>query len=546
MARRLITLGLIGCIGCAGGPASVLRRPNPAPVAAPTGNYVVSDTAASIEKSNDEILLVNSTASIAKLTTAAHTQTADPSSQTVADLIATETVQSPDLQAPTVQPPVPIEQPIEPAPGAINLNLPSALAMVGGQHPAVGQAQWRVQEAYAQLESAQALWLPSIGAGFSFDRHDGNYQASDGDIVDVNRNSFQYGLGSGAVGAGTTPRPGLVAQFHLADAIFLPRRAQKTAWAAGHAASATVNRQMLQAALAYLDLLDAHQNLRVLEESQARAMELSKVTRDFAEAGQGLLADADRMQTEVTLTENRLLAAREQISVASARLAQAVSLNSRDEIVPTDITVLPLELSSTTDDPATLIGTGLAMRPELKESQALVAAACDAYEREKYAPFVPSILLGFSTGGFGGGLGNNLDNIDSRYDLDALMSWEIRNLGVGEQAARRASSARVQQAKFETVRMMDQVAREVSEACVQVRFRRQQIDVTRRAIESAQGSYDRNFKRIRDGEGLPLEVLQSVQALESAQQAYRQAVVDFNQSQFRLQWAQGWPVEAAE
>ncbi len=105
-------------------------------------------------------------------------------------------------------------------PNTIELNLPSALAMVGGQHPVVGFAQWRVREAYAQLERADVLWLPSIQTGFSFYRHDGNLQASDGQIVDANRNSFQYGLGAGAVGAGATPRPGLVAQFHLADAIF--------------------------------------------------------------------------------------------------------------------------------------------------------------------------------------------------------------------------------------------------------------------------------------------------------------------------------------
>jgi len=56
----------------------------------------------------------------------------------------------------------------------------------------------------------------------------------------------------------------------------------------------------------------------------------------------------------------------------------------------------------------------------------------------------------------------DLDNVDGRYDFDALMSWEIRNLGFGERAARRESNARVQQAKFEKLRIMDQVAEEIS------------------------------------------------------------------------------------
>jgi outer membrane protein TolC len=439
----------------------------------------------------------------------------------------------------------PLVEVAPPGSQGIDLNLPSALAMVGGQHPVVGFARWRVQEAYADLARADALWLPSIQVGFSFNRHDGNLQASDGSIVDVNRNSFQYGLGSGAVGAGTTPTPGLVAQFHLADAIFQPRVAEKAAWATGHAASATLNRQMLSAAVAYTDLLSAYQDVSILESSKTRTEELAKITHDFAAAGEGLQADADRMQTELALVENRLLGAREEIAVASARLAQAVSLNRYDQITPLDVTIVPLDLVSPGDDKAALIGTGLVMRPELKESQALVAAACEAYRREKYAPFVPSVLLGFSTGGFGGGLGNNLDNVDGRYDLDALMSWEVRNLGLGEKAARRQQSARLQQAKYERLRVMDLVAREISESFSQVRFRRSQITATERAIASAQDSYERNLKRIRDGEGLPLEVLQSLQALETARRAYLQAVADHNRAQFQLHWAQGWPVEAA-
>lgn len=424
----------------------------------------------------------------------------------------------------------------------LELNLPSALAMVGGQHPVVGFAQWRVREAYAQLERAQVLWLPSIRAGFGFHNHDGNYQASDGRIVDVNRNSFQYGLGNGGTGAGTTQNPGIVAQFHLADAIFQPEIAEKTAWARGHAAQAVQNEQLLRASLAYLELVDAHQDASIIDDSREQMSDLSQLTADFADAGEGLQADADRLRTELALIDNRAVAARERIALASARLAQAISIDASSQIQPLDVTAVPLELAAQPSEKSALIGTGLATRPELKESQALVVAACEAFKREKYAPFVPSVLLGYSVGGFGGGLGNNLENIDGRHDFDALMSWDVRNLGFGERAARRETSARIQQARFEKLQVMDQVAREVSEAFSQVEFRRQQMAITQQAIRSAQQSYQSNSERIRDGEGLPIEVLQAVQALESARRAYLRAVIDHNQAQFRLQWALGWPI----
>lgn len=86
--------------------------------------------------------------------------------------------------------------------------------------------------------------------------------------------------------------------------------------------------------------------------------------------------------------------------------------------------------------------------------------------------------------------------------------------------------------------------REILESYSQVTQRSQRLSITQAAFQSAQNSYDRNVSRIRDGEGLPLEVLQSAQALEAAQRPYLQSVVAYNEAQFRLQWPLCWPVFA--
>ncbi len=426
----------------------------------------------------------------------------------------------------------------------VPINLPTALAMIGGQHPVVGFARWRVQEAYAQLDHAKVMWLPSIQSGFNYRRRDGNYQDVQGAIVDVNLNSFNYGLGAGAVGAGSPSQPGVVARFHLADALFLPEAAEKTAWARQHAASATLNQQLLNGSIAYINLLEAYQDVEIMTEAVLRTSDLAKVTRDYADAGQGLKSDADRTATELALLQTRQLAARERQLVASTRLARALSIPMSSALAPQDSTVVPLELLHQTSDESTLISTGLLVRPELKESQALVAAACEAYKREKYAPFVPSVLLGFSTTSFGGGIGSNADNFSGRYDIDGMMVWEMRNLGFGEAAARRERNAQVQQATFAKLQMMDQVAQEVAEANAQIGIRRQQLEIAQTAIASARDSYQQNIDRIREGQGLPIEALQSIQALEASQRAYLNAVADYNRAQLQLQWALGWPVNA--
>lgn len=431
-----------------------------------------------------------------------------------------------------------------PGSSTVPINLPTALAMIGGQHPVVGFAQWRVQEAYAQLDRAKVMWLPSIQTGFNYRRRDGNYQAVDGAIVDVNLNSMNYGLGAGAVAAGSPTRPGVVAQFHLADALFLPKAAEKTAWARGHAASAVINQQLLNGGIAYIDLLEAYQDAEIIAAAVKRTSDLAEITENFAEAGEGLKSDADRTATELSLLQTRQLAVRERQLVASTRLARVLSIPMTSAILPQDTVAVPLEMMPQVSDEPSLISTGLSTRPELKESQALVAAACEVYKREKYAPFVPSVLLGFSSTSFGGGLGNNADNFGGRYDVDAMMVWETRNLGFGEGAARRERSAQVQQATFAKLRIMDQVAQEVAEANIQVGIRKQQVEMAKTAIVRARDSYQRNIDRIRDGQGLPIEVLQAIQALEASERAYLRAVADYNRSQLQLQWALGWPVNA--
>jgi outer membrane protein TolC len=424
----------------------------------------------------------------------------------------------------------------------VPVNLPTVLAMIGGQHPVVGFAQSRVQEAYAQLDRAKVMWLPSIQTGFNYRRRDGNYQAVDGAIVDVNLNSMNYGLGAGAVAAGSPTRPGIVAQFHLADALFTPKVAEKTAWAREHAASATLNRQLLDGGIAYIDLLEAYQDYEILSESVRRNSELAKITQDFAIAGAGLKSDADRSTTELVMVQSRQLAAREGQLVASTRIARVLSIPMSSAILPQDTVAVPLELTPQLPDEPSLISTGLATRPELKESQALVAAACAAYKREKQAPFIPSILLGFSTTSFGGGLGSDAENFGGRYDVDAMMVWETRNLGFGEAAARRERNAQVHQATFTKLRMMDQVAQEIAEANIQVGVRRQQVELTQQAIAHARDSYVRHMERIKEGQGLPIEALQAIQALENSERAYLRAVTAYNRSQLQLQWALGWSI----
>ena len=90
---------------------------------------------------------------------------------------------------------------------------------------------------------------------------------------------------------------------------------------------------------------------------------------------------------------------------------------------------------------------------------------------------------------------------------------------------------------------MDQVAREIAQARAQVESRRQQMELAQAGIQTAQDSYNRNSSRIREAQGLPIEVLQSIQALDAARRDYLRTMADYNEAQFRLHRALGWPIQ---
>ena len=426
------------------------------------------------------------------------------------------------------------------------IDFPTVLRLADADNLQVASAREQIQQAYAEYRQANVLWLPSLRAGAHFHHHDGTLQGSGGNIVDVSRSSVYAGQGAQAVGAGSPAVPGIFANFNLADAIFQPLAAQQRWGAREQAASATRNNILLDVSLAYIELLRAAQDVAIAIAVRDQMSELSRVTGAYARTGQGLQADADRMLVELGLRENDIRRSQEALLIASARLAQLLRLQPCIQLEPLEPFALQLCLIPQECECCDLVAEALLNRPELAQNRYLVGEAAQRLRRERYAPLVPSVLLGASYGGFGGGLGSDINTFKDRFDVDLNAFWELRNLGAGEIAARDGAGSRLRQAQLQELAVMDQVARDVTEAYGQVRLRGQQIETSRDVVRFANDSYTHNFARIQAGQGLPIEVLQSIQALLQARREYLRSVTDFNAAQFTLQRALGWPVGHVE
>lgn len=448
---------------------------------------------------------------------------------------AAEPVAEP-VAAPPPAPPNPSTMP-----HSLPIDLPTALRLANADNLQVAMAREQIRQALAAVSAANAIWLPSIRGGVNYNRHDGSIQAVQGNQFNTSRSAVYSGLGAGVFGAGPPLVPGVYANFSLADALFQPLAARQFTQARRGAARAVTNDTLLSVAQAYLELLRSNQDYEIARGIDEQTRRLAQLTADYARTGEGLRSDADRLHVELTIRKNDVFRAEGARQVAAARLAQLLHLDPTLDLKPVEPVVAAIDLVSDEREVRELVAEGLSNRPELSESRSLVAQAVALLRRERFAPMVPSILLGTSYGAMGAGISPSMAPAVGRLDLDAVAYWELRNMGLGDRAARQSAASALRQAQFRQIAAMDLVAREITEAVVLSRTNRKQIEVAREGVEAALQSYERNVARIQEGKGLPIEVMQAVQALAVARREYLRTLIDYNLAQFSLLRAIGWP-----
>ena len=109
-----------------------------------------------------------------------------------------------------------------------------------------------------------------------------------------------------------------------------------------------------------------------------------------------------------------------------------------------------------------------------------------------------------------------------------------------------AIQSEARQAQIKVERAADNIASEIVTARADVISYRRQITATADGVAAADKSYQLNARRVQEGEGLPLELLQSIRARAAAADEHAGAIADYNRAQLRLMHAIGNPPAAGE
>jgi outer membrane protein TolC len=412
------------------------------------------------------------------------------------------------------------------------IDLPTALKLADERSLELASYVARIEEASARLAQARLLAVPSLRIGADYDRHDGNLQETSGNVLDVERVSRFTGVDA---------RIGV----DLADAIFQPLVTRQNRAAVVAAADTNRHQVFVRVASAYLRVLQARAEGQIVERGMQRALDLATLTADYAESGEGLLADAETAAVQPLLWEQRRAIVAERAAAATAELARLLHLSLDVELEPLELQLPLLDLFSAPQDVEELAQRALTDRPETEQLDALVAAAEDDLSALRYGWFIPSVGLSYSSGEFGGAPGSSVGSTDQRDDLALTLYWQFDGAGLGHRARASEKRAQLRQIDLRREQLRDDIVAEIREGHARVQSLRQQIGFAALTVQRAEQAYALHRERIYDQQGLPLEALQAMQTLATAELTQLEALINYDLAQIRLHTALGNPLDLA-
>jgi outer membrane protein TolC len=425
----------------------------------------------------------------------------------------------------------------------MKINLTSALRLAHEQNTELAIQLERVKQAELDQNMAWYQWLPTVRAGYSSSNQDGPLQNTDGSVIDVERKASSRGLGLPTTGSGLAPQPGLALEIDLAEGIFRPLASKQRLQAVrAEEAQARLN-TTLQVSTAYYELIQAYRMLSIAEDAAKNAGNLAKVTDDFAQAGEGLQADAERAAVESLIQMNNVEVARVGTVSASMHLVQLLRLSNNVVLEPMDSMIVPIDLFPVEPQLDSLINKALANRPDLQRYSALVEFEEAQLNQSTWGLLFPKLGASYSDTSYKGRQAGSPASRSARNESTVALYWELENLGFTSWAKQKSQQSRLREAQAREEQAQTDIVADVSLALSEYRAASKQVEFLKQAVDRARKSFELSQESIYEGQGLPLEALQSMKTLEEVEALYLRSSAKRNLSQLYLLVATGDEIE---
>ncbi len=453
--------------------------------------------------------------------------------------------------------------PLEPGDLRFPINLATALRLADARPLIVAAAQASAWVAEAKLQKAATLWVPSFMIATSYARHDGPIDFNGGVDVPQGINS----LGQPSPGSFGKPLNqnlnwfiagvSLYQVVATTDIIFQPLAQRQDLNAKRWDIQTAKNDALLEIARAYFNVHRFRGQyagaLYTVQEGRKVIAAIEALSRDLVPA-----VEVDRARNLLAFLEQQAVLHRQNWRIASADLTQVLRLDPRavvEPLEPDHLQITMIEPDRSLDD---LMQIALTNRPELASRQALVQAALVRIRQEKLRPILPIPMVnGFQTpyeqiqvGAFGIGNGGKMNLWYARDDVAPGLAWQFANLGLGNAAMVKWRRGEASQATVELFRIQDMVVADVTRSQALLQSAAARVVQAERELRGALVNYKGVVEGLKQtqrfGNVLKLvfrvpDAVFSLQLLKMAYDDYWTTVAEYNQAQFRLFHALGYP-----
>jgi outer membrane protein TolC len=469
------------------------------------------------------------------------------------------------LEVPPPAEVVNLEMP-QPEPGDLRfpINLATALRLADVRPLVIAAAQASAWVAEARLQKAKTLWIPSLNFGFDYTRHDGvGPDTLNGQNVPVGQNAL------GQFDPSSFGRPinqninffyGGGAFFlmeYATNMIFQPLAARQELNAARWNIQTAKNNALFNAADAYFEVHKWRGTyagaIDVVVKGRRLLAQVDELSRDLVPA-----VEVDRARNFLAHLEQEAVTARQNWRKSSANLTQVLRLDPRAVVEPLEADHLQITLIDPGRSLDELLPIALTNRPELASEQAHVQSALTNIRKEKMRPFLPiPMLQGFQTpyeqlqfGANGIGRGNKMNLWFPRDDITPGMMFQVDSMGMGNAAMVKWMRSEASGAMVQLARAQDLVAADVTRSQARLQSAAARVVMAERELRGALINYagvieglgqTKRFENLLREVFRPQEAVFSLNLLKLAYDHYWVTVADYNQAQFRLFHALGYP-----
>jgi outer membrane protein TolC len=187
-----------------------------------------------------------------------------------------------------------------------------------------------------------------------------------------------------------------------------------------------------------------------------------------------------------------------------------------------------------------LVEQAFSYRPELKQSQAFLAATRATKNGALYGPLIPSLGAQVFGGGLGGGPdGGPSTTLAAEGDYTVGLSWRVGPGGLFDRGRINATRAQLASAQFADSKLKDVITTQVVASLARVNSTAAQIGLAERNLNTATETLRLTRQRKQYGVGIVVEDIQAQQALNQARSDYVTAVAENDKAQYALSRATG-------